>query len=147
MAKVGIVTDSIACLPPEILEKYDIRVVPVALNINGKPYRDGIDIKYDEFWKIFPEIKEFTTGAPALSEYTDLYSELLKTCDSVVGAFVSFGLSAIGEAAVQAGDSPRVSVGGAGRGLGNPGEDADFVVPAVIAQRCPTEGVWIGSPE
>ncbi|MBN2240954.1 MAG: DegV family protein [Dehalococcoidales bacterium] len=104
MSNVGIVTDSIACLPPEIIEKYDIRVVPVALNINGKPYRDGVDIKYEEFWKMFPEIKEFTTGAPALSEYVDIYTELLKTADSIVGIFVSFGLSAIGEAAVQAAD-------------------------------------------
>ena len=55
MANVGIVTDSINCLPPEVIKKYDIRIVPVALNINGKPYRDGVDINPDGFWKIFPD--------------------------------------------------------------------------------------------
>lgn len=104
MTKVGIITDSIACLPPEIIKEYDIRIVPVALNINGKSYRDGIDINPDGFWKMFPDMKEFTTGAPALSEYTDILSDLSKTTDSIVGIFVSKALSAIGEAAVQASD-------------------------------------------
>ena len=104
MANVGIVTDSIACLPPEIIKEYDIRTIPVALNINGKPYRDGVDIEPEGFWKMFGEVKEFTTGAPALSEYTEIISDLAKTSDGIVGIFVSKALSAIGEAAVQAVD-------------------------------------------
>lgn len=104
MTRVGIITDSIACLPPEIIKEYDIAIVPVALNINGKSYRDGIDINPDGFWKMFPDMKEFTTGAPALSEYTDILSDMSKTTDSIVGIFVSKALSAIGEAAVQASD-------------------------------------------
>lgn len=104
MANVGIVTDSIACLPPEIIKKYDIRIIPVPLNINGKPYRDGVDIKPEGFWEIFGEVKEFTTGAPALSVYTDMFSDIASTYDGIVATFVSQGLSAIGEAAVQAAD-------------------------------------------
>ncbi len=118
MAKVGIVTDSIACLPPEIIKDYDIRILPVALNINGKPYRDGVDINPDGFWKMFPDVKEFTTGAPALTEYTDILSELSKTTDSIVATFVSRGLSAIGEAAVQAGDLFKKE---------NPGVDVEII--------------------
>lgn len=104
MANVGIVTDSIACLPPEIIKEYGIRTIPVALNINGKPYRDGVDIEPEGFWKMFDEVKEFTTGAPALSEYTEILSDLVQTSDGIVGIFVSKALSAIGEAAVQAVD-------------------------------------------
>ena len=104
MANVGIVTDSIACLPPEIIKEYDIRTVPVALNINGKPYRDGVDIEPESFWKMFDEVKEFTTGAPALTEYIEILSDLAKTSDGIVGIFVSKALSAIGEAAVQESD-------------------------------------------
>ena len=102
MAKVGIVTDTIACLPPEIVKEYDIRIVPVALNINGKPYRDSVDINQEEFWKMFPDVKEFTTAAPALSEYTDIFSDLSKTTGNIAAIFVSKALSAIGEVAVQA---------------------------------------------
>ncbi|MDD5435892.1 MAG: DegV family protein [Nitrospira sp.] len=104
MTKVGIITDTIACLPPEVIKKHDIRIVPVALNINGKPYRDSIDINPEAFWKLFPEIKEFTTGAPALSEYISIFSDLSRETNNIAAIFVSKALSAIGEAAKQAAD-------------------------------------------
>ena len=63
MPKVGIVTDSISSLTPEKVKEYGIRIVPVSLNINGKSYRDLIDLTPDDFWKMFPGIKEFSTGA------------------------------------------------------------------------------------
>ena len=49
MSKVGIVTDSTNCLPPELIKKYGVRVVPVCMVINGKVYRDLIDISLAEF--------------------------------------------------------------------------------------------------
>jgi DegV family protein with EDD domain len=102
MAKVGIVTDTISCLDPEKVREYGIRLVPVSLNINGKPYRDLVDLSPDDFWKMFPSVKEFNTGAPALAEYTNIFEELSKTTDSIACTFVSAGLSATYEAAVQA---------------------------------------------
>lgn len=44
MSRVAIVTDSVACLPKELVKKYGIRVVPVHVIIDGKSYRDGVDI-------------------------------------------------------------------------------------------------------
>jgi len=102
MPKVGIVTDTINCLPPELIKEYDIRVVPLGLSINGKAYRDRVDITPDEFWKLFPEIKELTTGAPALGDFTEVFKELGKSTDSIVCIVVSKALSATHEAAVQA---------------------------------------------
>jgi DegV family protein with EDD domain len=102
MAKVGIVTDTISCLAPDKVREYGIRLVPVSLTINGKSYRDLVDLSPDDFWKLFPGIKEFNTGAPALAEYTNIFDELSRTTDSIVCTFVSKGLSATFEAAVQA---------------------------------------------
>lgn len=102
MTKVGIVTDTISCLTPEKVKEYGIRLVPVSLNINGKPYRDLVDLSPDDFWKMFPEIKEFNTGAPALAEYTSIFEEVSRTTDSIACTFVSKALSATYEAAVQA---------------------------------------------
>lgn len=104
MAKVGIITDTIACLPPEIIKQYAIGIVPVALNINGKPYLDQIDITPGEFWKLFPTVKEFTTGAPPIGKYIEIFEEVSKTANDIVCTFVSKKLSAINEAAVQARD-------------------------------------------
>ncbi len=102
MSKIGIVTDSINCLPPELIKEYDIRVVPLGLSINGKAYRDQVDITPDEFWRMFPEIKEFTTGASNLNEFAEVFAELGKSADGVVCIIVSKALSATHEFAVQA---------------------------------------------
>jgi DegV family protein with EDD domain len=102
MSKVGIVTDTISCLPEEVIKEYDIRLVPLALSINGRPYRDKVDVTPDEFWKIFPEMKEFTTGAPAMGDFISIFADLSKSTDSIMCTFVSKALSATHEAAVQA---------------------------------------------
>lgn len=102
MSKVAIVTDSISCLDPEKVKEYNIKQVPVSLIINGKTYRDLVDLKPDEFWKMFPEVREFSTGAPALEEYTKVFEELSKETDRIACTVVSKALSATNEAAVQA---------------------------------------------
>jgi DegV family protein with EDD domain len=102
MAKVGIVTDTICCLDPEKVKEYGIRMVPVSLNINGKTYRDLVELTPDGFWKMFPGIKEFSTSAPAIEEYTSIFKELGQATDSIACTFVSRALSATGEVALQA---------------------------------------------
>jgi DegV family protein with EDD domain len=102
MANVGIMTDTIACLPPEVVEHYGIKLLPVSYNMDGTDYRDGIDLTPDEFWKRFPAMKEFTTGAPPLTEYTKIFEEMAKDTESLVCLFVSKALSAVNETAVQA---------------------------------------------
>ncbi len=104
MSKVGIVTDTISCLPEELIKEYDIRLVPLALSINGRPYRDRVDVTPDEFWKIFPEMKKFTTGAPPMGDFISIFADLSKSTDSIMCTFVSKALSATHEAAVQAGE-------------------------------------------
>jgi DegV family protein with EDD domain len=43
MSKVIVVTDSVACLPKEVVDKYYIHVIPVPLTVNGKVYKDTED--------------------------------------------------------------------------------------------------------
>ena len=52
MAKVGIVTDTTNCLQPELIKEYNIRVAPMTYTMEGKTYRDGVDITSDAFYKI-----------------------------------------------------------------------------------------------
>jgi DegV family protein with EDD domain len=115
MAKVGIITDTIACLPPEKIKEYDIRIVPIAMTINGKPLRDQVDITPEQFWKQFNEVKEFTTGAPPMTDFTDIFKDLAKSTNNIACTFVSKALSATYEAAVQARDlfkkdNPNVNI-------------------------------------
>lgn len=49
MEKIKIITDSTADLPLEIIQKYDIEVLPLTVNFGEESYRDGVDIKFSEF--------------------------------------------------------------------------------------------------
>ena len=42
---IKIMADSTCDLSDEVLEKYDISVAPLTINIDGKIYRDRVDIK------------------------------------------------------------------------------------------------------
>ncbi len=59
--KVAIATDSSACIPRELVEKYDIGIVPLNVIFGDKTYRDGIDISPTEFYTLLREVKELPT--------------------------------------------------------------------------------------
>ena len=51
---IKIITDSSSDLSKEIIEKYDITVVPLKVNMEGNDYLEGIDLTPDEFFvKLF----------------------------------------------------------------------------------------------
>lgn len=55
MSDIKIVCDSLADIPKDIIEKYDIHVIPLSVLFNDKEYKDGIDITKEEFYKMLRE--------------------------------------------------------------------------------------------
>lgn len=51
MHPVIVITDSTAYLPPELVARYPIHVIPLTLYWNGESYRDGVDIQAQEFYQ------------------------------------------------------------------------------------------------
>jgi DegV family protein with EDD domain len=102
MSKVGIVTDSSFCLPADLIQEYGIRFAPTHLILDGKDYRDRIDISPTEFWAMFDNIKSTTTSAAGPGDFTNVFSELAENNDGVVCIVVSKALSATFTAAEQA---------------------------------------------
>lgn len=49
---VAIVTDTVACLPSEIIQKYGITVIPLEIVHKGKVFRDGINITSAQFYEM-----------------------------------------------------------------------------------------------
>ena len=105
MAKVGIITDTVACLPPELIKEYNIGIIPISMQINGQSYLDQVDINNDKFWGMFNDIKEFLTAAPSQVLFTEKFQEMSRWTDNIVCTFVSRELSATYESAVQARDA------------------------------------------
>ena len=103
MSRVGIVTDSTNCLPPELIEEYDIRVGPVTLSINGGTYRDQIDITPTEFYRMFPDLEELPTTSGVMPvDFVNHFEDLARITDSIVFIVLSKDLSVTWQSAVQA---------------------------------------------
>jgi DegV family protein with EDD domain len=59
--KIKIITDSTADLPLEIIQKYDIEVLPLTVHFGEESYRDGVDIKFPEFLEKMRSSEMFPT--------------------------------------------------------------------------------------
>lgn len=76
---IKIKADSTCDLSDEVLEMYDISLAPLTINIEGKIYRDRVDIQPDEFYGMMEALPEFpTTGMPSPAEYLKKLNRLLK---------------------------------------------------------------------
>jgi fatty acid-binding protein DegV len=62
--KVAIITDSLGCLPSEVVARYGIRIVPANLYFEGKVYRDLVDITPTEAYELFLKNPEGWTNIP-----------------------------------------------------------------------------------
>ncbi|MFA5628859.1 MAG: DegV family protein [Dehalococcoidales bacterium] len=109
---VKIVTDSTSDIPQELIDELEITVVPAYVQIEGKTYRDGIDISQDEIYqKMVTDNIVIKTSQPPPSDFADVYKKLLKETDEIVSLMVTGKLSGIYNSAVQAKDM----VGSSGR--------------------------------
>ncbi len=65
---VKIITDSSANISQEEAARLGVTVLPLTIIFGGKQYRDGIDIKEDEFYKMLVSEKEFPHTAQISEE-------------------------------------------------------------------------------
>lgn len=77
MEKVAIVTDSTCCIPQELIEQYNIHLVPALIIHEGRSYRDRIDISPTEVYKIMRKRKNLpTTSVPSPEDFLSTFHEL-----------------------------------------------------------------------
>lgn len=94
MSSVGIITDSTAYLPEEIIRQYDIRIVPLFIHWDGETYRDGIDITPDEFYERLRKSRTLpTTSQPSIQDFLQTYEEMATRYDAIVAVLISSGIS------------------------------------------------------
>ncbi len=74
MVNVAIVTDSISCLTEELVEQYGITIVPIMLLVQGKVYRDMVDMTPSEAYELFLKDPEsFDTSPSSPGHYLEAY--------------------------------------------------------------------------
>jgi len=94
MQKVAIVTDSIACLTRELVEQYGVGIVPIRLLIQGKVYRDLVDITPSEAYEMFMQDPEsFNTSPASPGHYLEAYREASNRVNNILCITLSSKLS------------------------------------------------------
>lgn len=101
---IRIVTDSTCDLPAELIQKHNITIIPMYINIGSHEYRDGIDMTRQEFYTRLPGFKPSpTTAAPSPDVFRQVYERLASEgATEILSIHISVKLSAVVNIATQA---------------------------------------------
>ena len=92
--QVAVVTDSISCLNKELIEHYEIIIVPIRLLIQDKVYRDSVDITPSEAYEyLLRDPEKFNTSPSSPGHYLEAYREAGKKAKNIVCITLSSSLS------------------------------------------------------
>ncbi len=76
MGKIKLLTDSNVCLPPLLVGRYGIEIVPLRLVFGEQVLRDGVDITPVEFYaRLQKESKFPTTSSPGPEPFLEAYRQ------------------------------------------------------------------------
>lgn len=109
---IALVTDSVCDLPREIMDRYQIHMVPLNVIMEDTEYLDKITMTPHEFYNVLDDVSEYpTTSQPPVSQFENLYEFLSKYYESVISIHLSSKLSGTYNAAASAAEKfPGVTV-------------------------------------
>ena len=95
MGKIAVVTDSTADLNAELVQKYDITVVPLNVHFHDEVFKDGVDMTTASFFK---KLKDTPvpprTSQPSPGDFHKVYKSLLGAgFQSIISIHISSDLS------------------------------------------------------
>lgn len=91
---IALLTDSIADLPRELMDKYQIHMLPLNLIAEGSSYLDKVTISSEYFYKMMDEIEEYPTSSqPGLKETESMLRFLATNYEKIIVIAVSEKMS------------------------------------------------------
>lgn len=103
MSKVGVITDSTANLPEQLLTEYEIDVVPLNVIWDNQTFQDGIDITPDDFYTRLQESNSLpSTSQPSAAAFQSIFESHLKEDRAVLAVLISSEISGTVNSALQA---------------------------------------------
>ena len=93
--KLAVITDSSAYLSADTLQREDLFVLDIPVNIDGEEYVEGINLTAEEFYKKMAQSAELPkTSQPSLAKLDEILSSLKdEGYTHVLGLFLSSGIS------------------------------------------------------
>ena len=92
---IKITATSTCDIPPELLERYQIDLVPLYISFGGNTYRDGVDAGPDDIFRHVENTGELpTTAAVNIADYQALFARLSPQYDAVLHITIGAEFSA-----------------------------------------------------
>ena len=107
-----IVTDSNSQIPAALVERYGITVVPLTVTIDGRAFREGVDLDADGFWLRFEAgTSAVSTSQPSPGSFAAAYDRLVaEGAEDIVSIHVGSSVSGTVNAARLAAEEAAVPV-------------------------------------
>ena len=92
--KILISSDSTCDLSREIIDRYQIRILPMGVTLGDKAFKDGVDITPDDIYAHHAKTGELPkTSAINIAEYLDYFGKLTEDGSSVIHFTLSSNMS------------------------------------------------------
>ncbi len=93
--KIAIVTDSTSDLPLEVVQRHEIQIVPMYINVGEESYLDGVDISREEFYTKLPGFKHHpTTAVPGIDAFLNAFNNAIEAgAEAIISLHISKALS------------------------------------------------------
>lgn len=83
--KILIASDSTTDLPPELVERYHIKIIPLGVTLGEKTYTDGVDIDPDAIYRHYTQTGELPkTSAVNIAEFLNFFRQYTQQGYSIV---------------------------------------------------------------
>lgn len=110
---MAIVTDSTACIPGDIAEKFGIEIVPVVFIFGRETFRDGIDMTTSEFYTRLRKAQKLPTTSGSLTiPYLEAYRKASQRANCILCITISSKLSGMFNSARMAREMAQNSLQG-----------------------------------
>ncbi|MCK9219490.1 MAG: DegV family EDD domain-containing protein [Bacteroidales bacterium] len=91
---IALVTDSTSDLPKEMIDQYQIHVVPLSLHFGDSYFLDRLTINPPQFYSMIEKSeKNASSSQPASKEFQNKFEYLTTHYNSIIGIHLSHGLS------------------------------------------------------
>ena len=100
IGRIAVVTDSAAYLPEQVRHRFGVHVVPLTITVDGREYREGVDLDAELFYPMLERASAVTTSQPSPGTILEAYhAAAAEGATSIISIHIGAALSGTLQAA------------------------------------------------
>jgi DegV family protein with EDD domain len=110
---IGLVTDSNSQITADLVDRFEVEVVPLTITIDGVEHREGEGMDADDFYRHFrgPVVPDVATSQPSPGRFAESYQRLIdRGCTEIVSIHIAEAMSGTVASAALAARSMAVPI-------------------------------------